>query len=78
MRNSSRLLTSIVLVLLACAIGYAQGGRDWTISPSASGEKSPLSPTPDVLKKGKAVFTSHCQKCHGPEGKGDGPDGDRD
>lgn len=33
-------------------------------------------PTPDVLAKGKALFLSDkgaCSKCHGPEGKGDGP-----
>ena len=30
----------------------------------------------DAVKKGKSVFTSKCQKCHGPGAKGDGPDSD--
>ena len=28
------------------------------------------------MKRGRAVFTANCQKCHGPEAKGDGPDSD--
>jgi mono/diheme cytochrome c family protein len=48
----------------------------WTIPPTAKEEKSPLKPTPDVLKRGLSVFTAQCQKCHGPQGKGDGPDSD--
>jgi mono/diheme cytochrome c family protein len=39
-------------------------------------DKSPLSPTPAVLKKGKDLFGDNCQKCHGAGGKGDGPYGD--
>ena len=49
----------------------------WTIPPGGKEEKSPLKVTPDVLKKGKGQFTSNCQKCHGPLGKGDGPDSDK-
>jgi copper transport protein len=48
----------------------------WSIPKTASDEKSPLLPTPDVLEKGKAVYSSHCQRCHGHDGKGDGPSGD--
>src|SRR5229473_2703816 len=50
---------------------YAQG---WEIPRAAVTEKSPLSPTPTLLDKGKALYASHCATCHGPEGKGDGPD----
>jgi mono/diheme cytochrome c family protein len=76
-----RLLCALVLCLTVLAhlsiVGRAQSSS-WTIPQSALTEKSPLSPTPDVLKKGRALFASSCQKCHGPEGKGDGPDGDRE
>ena len=47
----------------------------WTLPATALEEKSPLTPTAEVLKKGKALFGSNCRRCHGPEGKGDGPDG---
>ena len=31
-----------------------------------------------LLAAGKAIFKEKCQKCHGPGGKGDGPDADPD
>ena len=30
------------------------------------------------MQTGKQVFEKKCQKCHGPGGKGDGPDADPD
>ena len=30
-----------------------------------------------LIKQGKATFEQHCARCHGPEGKGDGPDAKR-
>lgn len=49
----------------------------WTIPDGAKDEKSPLKSSADLAKKGKGLFGSNCQKCHGPLGKGDGPDSDR-
>lgn len=49
----------------------------WTIPEGGKDEKSPLKPTADVIKKGKSLFDANCQKCHGPLGKGDGPDSDK-
>lgn len=34
---------------------------------------NPLEPTPEVLARGRQVFESKCQVCHGPTGAGDGP-----
>jgi mono/diheme cytochrome c family protein len=34
---------------------------------------NPLEPTPEVLARGRKVFESKCQVCHGPTGAGDGP-----
>jgi mono/diheme cytochrome c family protein len=73
MRRWALLLFVSVLVPFG-AVGRAQ----WTIPDSAVIEKSPLAATPEVLKKGRSLFASNCRKCHGPEGHGDGPDGDRD
>ena len=50
----------------------------WQIPENARDETSPLQPTPDVLKKGKSIYDSKCAKCHGPQGKGDGRDGDKE
>ena len=62
--------------------GQAQGGaRDggaggWTLPPTAATEKNPLTISDAVLAAGKRLYVSKCQRCHGPQGKGDGPDGE--
>jgi mono/diheme cytochrome c family protein len=48
-------------------------GDDWSIPANAAELKSPIAPTPEVLKRGKSIFESRCRPCHGPEGKGNGP-----
>jgi mono/diheme cytochrome c family protein len=48
-------------------------GTDWTIPANAAELKSPIAPTPAVLKRGASIFESRCRPCHGPEGKGNGP-----
>jgi mono/diheme cytochrome c family protein len=54
--------------------GEADGqSTDWTIPASAAELKSPVAPTPEVLKRGTSIFESRCRPCHGPEGKGNGP-----
>lgn len=72
----ARFLACVVTATLisSAALVYAQS--NWQIPANAKTEKSPLKPTPDLAKKARALFTSRCQKCHGPAGKGDGPDAD--
>jgi mono/diheme cytochrome c family protein len=54
------------------------GGRSgWTIPPGAAAEKSPLTVNDGVLAAGRKLFAGKCQRCHGPEGKGNGPDADK-
>ena len=69
----------LVLVLVATidarsAGSPVQGGGGWTIPKTASAEKSPLTVNDAVIANGKKLFASKCQRCHGPAGKGDGPD----
>jgi mono/diheme cytochrome c family protein len=68
------LLACVFAIVLSVA-AYAQYAG-WTIPAGGKEQKSPLKPSADVVRKGKGVFTSKCQKCHGPEAKGDGPDSD--
>jgi mono/diheme cytochrome c family protein len=73
-RKGTALLVCLFAIGLPVA-AYAQYAG-WDIPPGGKEQKSPLKPSADVVKQGKAVFTSACQKCHGPEAKGDGPDSD--
>ncbi len=67
--------TTLAGVVLASSISVLAQGT-WQIPEGAAAEKSPLKPSPDVLKRGRGTYVANCQKCHGPEGKGDGPDSD--
>jgi mono/diheme cytochrome c family protein len=56
---------------------HDQPGPDsWTLPPDAEQKKNPLTVDAKVLAQGKSIFKNKCQKCHGPAGKGDGPDAD--
>jgi mono/diheme cytochrome c family protein len=76
MRISARLISCILGLFVLSSAMALQAQSNWQIPASAKTEKSPLKATPDVLKKGRGIFTSRCQKCHGNQGKGDGPDAD--
>ncbi len=45
-----------------------------TISRAKAGRElvNPFLPTPDVLARGKLMYTTFCIGCHGDQGKGDG------
>ena len=45
----------------------------WRIPPGGHSERSPLSSEPKTIARGKALYAANCARCHGPEGKGDGP-----
>lgn len=74
--RSAACTTAIVAAVLATALAVTASAQyaGWTIPEGGKDEKSPAKASADVMKKGKALFVSNCQKCHGPEGKGDGPD----
>jgi len=68
---------AVVWVFLCFCAALSAQYAGWMIPEGAKDEKSPLKASAaDVAKKGKSLFQSNCQKCHGPEGKGDGPDSD--
>src|SRR4051794_38543511 len=57
------------------AAGQDRAAKDtWKIPPGAENEKSPLTVAPPVLAAGQKLFASKCQRCHGKQGKGNGPD----
>jgi mono/diheme cytochrome c family protein len=50
----------------------------WTLPPTADEEKNPFAGDEKAVAAGKALYEKTCKKCHGPGGKGDGPDADPD
>lgn len=50
--------------------------KGWTLPATAKTEKNPLTVNDATLAAGKKLFLQKCERCHGPEGKGDGQDAD--
>jgi mono/diheme cytochrome c family protein len=61
---------------LGLTAGVSAQYQGWTIPEGGKDEKSPVKNAADAANKGKALYASNCAKCHGPAGKGDGPDSD--
>lgn len=78
MKHATRTSVGIVAAALSVGLGVGVSAQyaGWTIPDTAKTEKSPVKVAADGAKKGKSLFASNCAKCHGPEGKGDGPDSD--
>jgi mono/diheme cytochrome c family protein len=50
----------------------------WDLPAEADTEKNPLAGDAKAVADGKQLYDKNCQRCHGPGGKGDGPDADPD
>lgn len=78
MKQATRTSVGVVAAALFLVLGVGVSAQyaGWTIPDTAKTEKSPVKSAADAAKKGKPLFASNCAKCHGPEGKGNGPDSD--
>jgi mono/diheme cytochrome c family protein len=65
------LLAAVVAATVATA--PAQDAPKWVAPEAERMRPNPLSPSDDVLKRGKSLFMKHCSSCHGTAGRGDGP-----
>ena len=74
------LLALAWLVTVANAVhvaGQAPAGSDgWHIPEGAAAEHSPMPIDAASIAKGKSLFQAKCQRCHGADGSGRGPDAD--
>ena len=53
-----------------------EGSEGWHIPESAAMERNPEPLNAAVLAKGQSLFKAKCQRCHGPDGSGHGPEAD--
>ena len=78
----SLFLTAGVLLAASFTVSARQApapkAGGWTLPPNAADEKNPFADDAKAVETGKTLFKKHCERCHGPGGKGDGPDADPD
>jgi mono/diheme cytochrome c family protein len=63
--------------LLLVSVGAVSAQyRGWDVTRANRDERSPLASVPGTAARGQKVFAANCARCHGPEGKGNGPESD--
>jgi mono/diheme cytochrome c family protein len=79
----SLLGVAVVSVWLARAlstIGSAAqappGSDGWLIPAGAATESNTAPRDPQALARGRSLYSAKCQRCHGPDGTGHGPEAD--
>lgn len=69
-----KLLVGLTAIFIVAALIFGQGSSEkWTAPARASAKKNPVPADAASIGRGKAVYTAECFTCHGPSGKGDGP-----
>jgi mono/diheme cytochrome c family protein len=54
------------------------GSQGWLIPEGAGMESNPVPIDPIVTAKGQSLYRAKCQRCHGVDGNGRGPEADPD
>jgi mono/diheme cytochrome c family protein len=73
------ILGTVFWVIAMVAVGGAQTTNlnpGWKLPANAAAEKNPLPANETTIAAGLRVFSTKCQRCHGPKGEGDGVDAD--
>jgi mono/diheme cytochrome c family protein len=63
----------LALIALSIVLGVTHRGQ-WNIPGDAKLRQNPIQPSPQALDAARAVYSDHCERCHGKTGKGDGAD----
>src|SRR5689334_9050097 len=83
--RSTRAVLWATVIWIVLTIGVAvmraepqapAGAEGWQIPEGAAAETNPVPPNADVLAKGMSLYRAKCQRCHGADGRGHGPEAD--
>lgn len=67
-------VSGLCLMLIPLLSSFVARQNDpWVVPDKYLKMKNPVKSDPASIAEGKALFTQHCQSCHGKKGKGDGP-----
>lgn len=66
------LFVALLLIAAASAVYAFFHPGPWIVPEAAKQVPNPLTPTPENLSAGKALYLDKCAECHGESGKGDG------
>jgi mono/diheme cytochrome c family protein len=55
------------------APGWAHA-KKWVAPAEAVARVNPVPAGTEAVARGRTLYTEHCEPCHGPRGKGDGPE----
>jgi mono/diheme cytochrome c family protein len=78
--NRGRIVALVAAIVATATTLIAQGPKqaEWTIPANAAMEINPVAATPEVIAQGRKIFENKCQRCHGRDGRGHGPDAEAD
>lgn len=74
MKSKILKVTTALIVLFSFLVfsSFRQGKKPWNAPDKYVKMTNPLKSDDATMKAGKAIWTKHCQSCHGKSGLGDG------
>jgi mono/diheme cytochrome c family protein len=71
---SIRAVASLVVALsVSASLAETQDDDAWEAPEAAKARKSPLPASTANVAAGRELYKTHCLRCHGDKGRGDGP-----
>ena len=84
-RTAALLSAACAWIFLTFVVGVAKvmtqmpaGSDGWHIPAGAATEINPEPNNPAVIARGQSLYKAKCQRCHGVDGSGHGPEADPD